>query len=138
LGSKQSLNSANGTPKKTVIKAKPARSARAAPAAGPTSTTTTTTTTADIIKQYKTQIQQVTEQMSELKTVVDQVEKEREFYFGKLREIEVYVQMRLEGIVDGDVGGEVEKVCKDVQAIMYKVTIIDKTEDGFETPEVEV
>ena len=63
-----------------------------------------------------------TNQNEELKQQMQQLEREREFYFEKLREIEVYCQK----LVDN---GETSQIVKDVQQIMYKV------EDGFEQPE---
>ncbi|EGF77899.1 hypothetical protein BATDEDRAFT_13492 [Batrachochytrium dendrobatidis JAM81] len=56
---------------------------------------------------------------------IQQVEKEREFYFSKLREIELYIQTRTEAGIDD----HMDATFKEVQAIMYK------TEDGFEIPE---
>lgn len=52
-----------------------------------------------------------------MKLTVDQVEKEREFYFGKLREIEVYIQSRVEGGIDT----HLDTAFKNIQEIMYKV-----------------
>ena len=81
-----------------------------AAAAGPTSLR-------DLVDDYQSLSQTLTVQVEELKTTVEQVEKEREFYFQKLREIEVYIQARVEGGVDA----EMERAFKDVQEIMYKV-----------------
>jgi RP/EB family microtubule-associated protein len=103
-------------------KVKPVRSARAAAAAGP-----------HVVDEYQKVAAELTTQLSDLKLSVDQVEKEREFYFGKLREIEVYIQQQLE---DG-VTPQVDKAFKDIQAIMYKVIVIDETEEGFEAPEID-
>ncbi|CEP10606.1 hypothetical protein [Parasitella parasitica] len=65
-------------------------------------------------------------QVNELKVTVDGLEKERDFYFGKLREIEILVQEQLESshgeeTADGD-------CIKEIQAILYR------TEEGFEVP----
>ncbi|CAO3637181.1 unnamed protein product [Mucor fragilis] len=62
-------------------------------------------------------------QVTELKVTVDGLEKERDFYFGKLREIEILVQEQLENSQDTD--GE---CIKEIQAILYR------TEEGFEVP----
>ncbi|KAI9328848.1 calponin homology domain-containing protein [Obelidium mucronatum] len=53
------------------------------------------------------------------------IEKEREFYFTKLREIELFVQEQMEnpGVL------ETGEVLEQIQSIMYK------TEDGFEIPD---
>ncbi|KAJ3328741.1 hypothetical protein HDU76_009379 [Blyttiomyces sp. JEL0837] len=64
---------------------------------------------AQLESEYQRMLADVTAQTRELQVNVEQVEKEREFYFGKLREIEIFVQNQLEGI-------------------MYK------TEEGFEIP----
>lgn len=63
-------------------------------------------------------------QVTELKVTVDGLEKERDFYFGKLREIEILVQEQLE-TSQGDTDGE---CIKEIQAILYR------TEEGFEVP----
>jgi RP/EB family microtubule-associated protein len=57
---------------------------------------------------------------------VDGLEKERDFYFGKLREIEILIQEQLD---IEEQAGEPEVSCiKDIQAILYR------TEEGFEVP----
>lgn len=63
-------------------------------------------------------------QVTDLKVTVDGLEKERDFYFGKLREIEILVQEQLENS-QGDTDGE---CIKEIQAILYR------TEEGFEVP----
>ncbi|KAJ3026808.1 hypothetical protein HK097_006301, partial [Rhizophlyctis rosea] len=80
---------------------------------------------AELEGEYQKMMQDVTQQTMEMKIGMEQVEKEREFYFNKLREIEVYVQTQLET----GTNPAVEGVLKDVQSIMYK------TEDGFEIPD---
>ncbi|KAG0163761.1 hypothetical protein DFQ30_011041, partial [Apophysomyces sp. BC1015] len=68
-------------------------------------------------------------QISELKMTVDGLEKERDFYFGKLRDIEILVQEQLEVIEPENEHEHLEvPVLKDIQAILYS------TEDGFEVP----
>ncbi|KAF0432857.1 EB1 protein [Gigaspora margarita] len=57
----------------------------------------------------------------ELKQTIDGLEKERDFYFGKLRDIEILVQQRID--IEPD-----NQLLKDIQAILYS------TEDGFEVP----
>lgn len=71
---------------------------------------------------YAKTIDDLTQQATELKVTVEGLEKERDFYFGKLREIEVIVQRELEH-------GKHEALMKEIQQIMYK------TEDGFEIPD---
>merc|ERR1711939_39921 len=72
-------------------------------------------------------IQILTNQMSEMKVSVEALEKERDFYFGKLREIEIIVAARLE---EPDETPEAE-ILKKVQDILYQ------TEEGFEVPNEE-
>ncbi|KAI8641110.1 calponin homology domain-containing protein [Parasitella parasitica] len=64
-------------------------------------------------------------QVTELKVTVDGLEKERDFYFGKLREIEILVQEQLEASQEET--AEVDCI-KEIQAILYR------TEEGFEVP----
>ncbi|KAI8611795.1 calponin homology domain-containing protein [Chytriomyces sp. MP71] len=80
---------------------------------------------AQLEEEYQRNMADMTQQNMELKLTVEQVEKEREFYFSKLREIEVFVQEQMENA--GAMG--VEQVLEHIQGIMYK------TEDGFEIPD---
>jgi len=59
-----------------------------------------------------------------LKATVEALEKERDFYFGKLRDIEVLIQNQIEVAPI-----ECQEFMKDVQTILYS------TEDGFEIPD---
>ena len=72
---------------------------------------------AELESDYQRTISDLTQQALELKLNVEQVEKERDFYFGKLREIEIFVQQALEG---EEVAPLVQAKLKEVQAIMYK------------------
>ncbi|KAI8916409.1 calponin homology domain-containing protein [Gorgonomyces haynaldii] len=81
-----------------------------------------------VVQEYQKVTHDMTSQVQQLKTTVEQVEKEREFYFSKLREIELYIQ----SCYEKSVSNETDKAFKEIQAIMYK------TEDGFETPDAEV
>ena len=57
---------------------------------------------------------------------MDGLEKERDFYFGKLREIEILVQEQLD---IAEANGQQDLGCiRDIQAILYQ------TEEGFEVP----
>ncbi|KAG1257901.1 hypothetical protein G6F68_009074 [Rhizopus microsporus] len=72
-------------------------------------------------------------QIAELKLTVDGLEKERDFYFGKLREIEIEVQENLESIEltladTGKTEHEAIPILQNIQNILYS------TEEGFEVP----
>jgi RP/EB family microtubule-associated protein len=74
-------------------------------------------------------------QIAELKLTVDGLEKERDFYFGKLREIEIDVQENLEQVemTCAETERNVEEheafpVLQSIQTILYS------TEEGFEVP----
>lgn len=64
-------------------------------------------------------------QVAELKVTVDGLEKERDFYFGKLRDIEILIQEQFEA---NPAAEQENGVLKDIQAILYN------TEEGFEVP----
>lgn len=68
-------------------------------------------------------------QNAELKESVQGLERERDFYFNKLREIEVLLQAEVE--LKPELEAEEGRVVGKVQAILYS------TEEGFEIPEVE-
>ncbi|KAH6566855.1 hypothetical protein BASA50_010762 [Batrachochytrium salamandrivorans] len=80
---------------------------------------------AQFVAEYQQMKTDMSIQIEELKVTVDQVEKEREFYFSKLREIELYIQTRTETGIDD----HLDEAFKEIQGIMYK------TEEGFEIPE---
>eukprot|EP00127_Corallochytrium_limacisporum_P007146 Clim_evm19s243 gene=Clim_evmTU19s243 len=68
------------------------------------------------------QLAEMTNQMSEMQITVEGLEKERDFYFGKLRKIEILAQSpELEG----------NHIVQEILQILYE------TEDGFEIPETE-
>ncbi|KAG0367848.1 calponin-like actin-binding protein [Gamsiella multidivaricata] len=63
-------------------------------------------------------------ELQEERNTVAALEKERDFYFGKLRDIEVLMQQELDRAPDsGD-----SPLLKDIQAVLYS------TEEGFEIP----
>lgn len=81
-------------------------------------------------------LQNLQAQVREMTTHMEGLEKERDFYFAKLRDIEILVQQQLEVAKEDDVqGGDVKeddggtRTLKDIQKILYS------TEDGFEVPE---
>lgn len=83
-------------------------------------------------------IQQLSAEIDEMKLSVDSLERERDFYFGKLRDVEVIIQERLgeliqvtdEGEELGDPNSASEaETLKQIQSVLYK------TEEGFELPD---
>lgn len=75
----------------------------------------------------------LTAQMGEMKVSVEGLEKERDFYFNKLRDIEILIGARLEAAENGEaeVGEEERGNLLQMQQILYS------TEEGFEVPEGE-
>ncbi|KAJ7216057.1 calponin homology domain-containing protein [Mycena pura] len=67
-------------------------------------------------------------QLREMTGHLEALEKERDFYFDKLREIEILVQARMEGL---EADGQDDDTMRNIQKILYT------TEDGFEVPEPE-
>ncbi|KAJ6556795.1 calponin homology domain-containing protein [Mycena vulgaris] len=67
-------------------------------------------------------------QVRELSAHVEGLEKERDFYFEKLRDIEILVQQKMETL---EASGQDDVTLRDIQKILYS------TEDGFEVPEGE-
>ncbi|XP_024877776.1 microtubule-associated protein RP/EB family member 1 isoform X2 [Temnothorax americanus] len=67
-------------------------------------------------------IEELSAQLVELKMSVEGLEKERDFYFGKLRDIEVMCQ-------DCDNGGDPPPIIQKILEVLYA------TEDGFAPPE---
>ncbi|KAJ7098518.1 calponin homology domain-containing protein [Mycena belliarum] len=75
------------------------------------------------------QLQALQGQVRELTTHLEGLEKERDFYFEKLRDIEILVQARTEGLETE--GAPEDETLREIQKILYS------TEDGFEVPEGE-
>lgn len=84
-------------------------------------------------------INQLTAEIDEMKVSVDSLERERDFYFRKLRDVEVLVQERLADVArnaeatDGDNergDASEEEMLKQIQTVLYA------TEEGFELPDV--
>ncbi|KZO96802.1 hypothetical protein CALVIDRAFT_514092 [Calocera viscosa TUFC12733] len=69
---------------------------------------------------------QLQAQVREAQTNMEGLEKERDFYFGKLRDIEILVQQQSEVLL---AEGKEDETLKEIQKILYS------TEDGFEVPE---
>ncbi|KAH8108536.1 EB1 domain-containing protein [Phellopilus nigrolimitatus] len=65
-------------------------------------------------------------QLAEMSAHLEGLEKERDFYFAKLRDIEILVQQQFE---ENEKAGVDDETLKEIQKILYS------TEDGFEVPE---
>ncbi|KAG9315521.1 calponin homology domain-containing protein [Chiua virens] len=71
-------------------------------------------------------VQNLQAQLREMSTHMEGLEKERDFYFAKLRDIEILVQQQVEA---QEAAGQQDDSLKEIQKILYS------TEDGFEVPE---
>ncbi|GJF00221.1 microtubule binding protein [Phanerochaete sordida] len=72
------------------------------------------------------QLQQMRAQLADMSQHLEGLEKERDFYFAKLRDIEILVQQQVE-VLEGE--GKDDVTLREIQKILYS------TEDGFEVPE---
>jgi len=72
------------------------------------------------------QVHALNAQLKEMGTHLEGLEKERDFYFEKLRDIEILVQQQLE-VLESE--GKDDVTLRDIQKILYS------TEEGFEVPE---
>ncbi|KAF9052428.1 microtubule binding protein [Hymenopellis radicata] len=71
-------------------------------------------------------VQLLQTQVKDLSAHLEGLEKERDFYFEKLRDIEILVQTQME-VLEGE--GKDDVTLRDIQKILYS------TEEGFEVPE---
>ncbi|KZT12240.1 microtubule binding protein [Laetiporus sulphureus 93-53] len=71
-------------------------------------------------------VQNLQGQLREMSAHLEGLEKERDFYFAKLRDIEILVQQQLETL---EQEGKDDPLLRDIQKILYS------TEEGFEVPE---
>ncbi|KAH8082446.1 calponin homology domain-containing protein [Cristinia sonorae] len=71
-------------------------------------------------------VQTLQAQVRELSGHLEGLEKERDFYFSKLRDIEILVQQQVEAL---EAEGKDDPLLRDIQKILYS------TEDGFEVPD---
>jgi len=74
-------------------------------------------------------IQNLQAQLKEMSTHMEGLEKERDFYFAKLRDIEILVQQQVETMEQTGSPHADGEVLREIQKILYS------TEDGFEVPE---
>ncbi|KAJ7440788.1 calponin homology domain-containing protein [Mycena galericulata] len=73
-------------------------------------------------------VQALKGQVAELSAQLEGLEKERDFYFAKLRDIGILVQQQTEVL---EAEGQDDETLREIQKILYS------TEDGFEVPEGE-
>ena len=73
-------------------------------------------------------VEELEARVSEMKLTVDSLERERDFYYGKLREIEVLCQGHEESASAGD-------AVTDKQLVPKILDILYATEDGFAVPD---
>lgn len=59
-------------------------------------------------------------QVGDLTTHLEGLEKERDFYFDKLRQIEILVQQQMEVL---EAEGKEDKTLKEIQAILYSTEV---------------
>ncbi|EIW81584.1 microtubule binding protein [Coniophora puteana RWD-64-598 SS2] len=71
-------------------------------------------------------VQNLQAQLRDMSTHMEGLEKERDFYFAKLRDIEILVQQQIEAL---EAEGKDDFTLNEIQKILYS------TEDGFEVPE---
>ncbi|KAI0698103.1 calponin homology domain-containing protein [Cytidiella melzeri] len=71
-------------------------------------------------------VQALQAQLREMSGHLEGLEKERDFYFAKLRDIEILAQQQME-VLESE--GKDDPVLREIQKILYS------TEDGFEVPE---
>ncbi|KAJ1928893.1 microtubule integrity protein mal3 [Tieghemiomyces parasiticus] len=100
----------------------PSRTTRTGPGARAPSVTGSTGSRSGLADpKAAAHIQELTRQVTELKVTIDGVEKERDFYFNKLRQVEILLQELEPQLSDQEL-----PLARDIQAILYT------TEEGFE------
>lgn len=66
------------------------------------------------------ELQALQGQVTDLTTHLEGLEKERDFYFAKLRDIEILVQQQMETL---EAEGKEDKTLKEIQAILYSTEV---------------
>ncbi|BFZ63682.1 microtubule integrity protein mal3 [Saitoella coloradoensis] len=98
-------------------------------ARAPSASSTAAASTA-ALQKAQLEVKSLTTQLTESHDLIASLERERDFYFGKLRDIEVLVQ-EYAATVRPEEAPEVTTLVGKVQGILYE------TEEGFEAPETE-
>lgn len=117
------------------VKAKPA-AAKAKPAAKPMAsnkerpasraTGSTGGASAAELKEAQAEVARQNEEISELNLNVDALTKERDFYFGKLRDVEILIQEK-----EGDCDEKVTEAFESIKAILYATDDAEAEEEDF-------
>jgi microtubule-associated protein, RP/EB family len=89
------------------------------PTPGPASTRGRTPIGGGRVNQ-SAELQALQTQVAELTTHLEGLEKERDFYFAKLRDIEILVQQQMETL---EAEGKEDKTLKEIQAILYSTEV---------------
>jgi len=125
-------NLSSKAPKKTTIKRKPAATKSTTSSATSTTKKSTVKSKATSSGASSTQLKALNDKISQLQLTVQGLERERDFYFGKLREVEVLCQTKTEA--EGD---DATIACSEILAILYKTDEEDEGEGGEEQVEDE-
>ncbi|KAI8059133.1 calponin homology domain-containing protein [Gongronella butleri] len=81
-------------------------------------------TSAGVDNRSANMIMELNKQIAELKLTVDGLEKERDFYFGKLRDIEILVQDEVDSAAEEQREDDPQLVVlKDIQTILYSTEV---------------
>ncbi|CAG0902539.1 unnamed protein product [Cyprideis torosa] len=76
-------------------------------------------------KQLQEDMKHLELQLTEYRLTIEGLEKERDFYFGKIRDIKVMIQAQEDETPEGE---DVPKLVTDIKSVLYA------TEEGFEVP----
>jgi len=74
-------------------------------------------------------VQNLQAQLKEMSTHLEGLEKERDFYFSKLRDIEILAQQQIETL---EADGKDDETLREIQKILYST---EASQEGFEVPE---
>lgn len=125
----KSLNTSNGVAKKPVgiaatsMPRRPLAKAAPAKAPAPANRTVNASTKSSANNVSNQQIEELSSQLMDMRLNLEGLEKERDFYFSKLRDIEILCQEAEEG--------EASPIIQKILDILYA------TEDGFAPPDME-